>query len=187
MTVSVTSLSILNIWKLTLDLFIGLHCVDLFLCWTLWFPFPTAPYNAEENILLFICFRTHLSVCLVSVSQVKLLCMHISDFDSVLLFVFLYPPSVNESCHFPTSSQSVSLSCASVWTEYFLSVLDFGVCLFLGGGLCQILVAVCGIYFPDQGLNSGSLHWEHEVLAIVPPGNFPQCSFHLYLYYFYKG
>ena len=28
----------------------------------------------------------------------------------------------------------------------------------------------CGIYFPDQGLNLGSLLWEHGVVATGPPG-----------------
>ena len=26
--------------------------------------------------------------------------------------------------------------------------------------LCQVLVAACGIWFPDQGLNPGPTHWE---------------------------
>ena len=25
------------------------------------------------------------------------------------------------------------------------------------------IYAVCGIYFPDQGANSGHLHWEHSL------------------------
>ena len=37
---------------------------------------------------------------------------------------------------------------------------------------CQILVAVCGIQFPDQGLNLGPLHWMHGVLATGSPGKF---------------
>ena len=43
--------------------------------------------------------------------------------------------------------------------------------------LCQLLViaheplvAGCGIYFPDQGLNPGPRHWELVVLATGPPG-----------------
>ena len=35
---------------------------------------------------------------------------------------------------------------------------------------CELLVAACGIYFPDQGSNLGPLHWEHRVLSTVPPG-----------------
>ena len=34
---------------------------------------------------------------------------------------------------------------------------------------CGILVVACGIWFPDQGLNPGPLHWACEVLAIRPP------------------
>ena len=29
----------------------------------------------------------------------------------------------------------------------------------------ELLVAACGIWFPDQGSNPGPLHWEHGVLA----------------------
>ena len=48
-----------------------------------------------------------------------------------------------------------------------------------GVGLClyyvfiwlhQVLVTACGISFPDQGLNPGSLHWELRVLTTGPPG-----------------
>ena len=34
---------------------------------------------------------------------------------------------------------------------------------------CEVLVAACGIQFPDQGWNPGPLHWEHGVLATGPP------------------
>ena len=33
----------------------------------------------------------------------------------------------------------------------------------------KLLVAACGIQFPDQGLNPGFLHWKLEVLATEPP------------------
>ena len=33
-------------------------------------------------------------------------------------------------------------------------------------------VAECGIYFPDQGLNLGPLHWEHGGLASGPQWKF---------------
>ena len=36
-----------------------------------------------------------------------------------------------------------------------------------------LLVVACGIQFPDQGWNPGSLHWEREVLATGPPGKSP--------------
>ena len=36
--------------------------------------------------------------------------------------------------------------------------------------LHQVLVAVCGILFSDQGLNLCPLHWEYGVLATGPPG-----------------
>ena len=31
------------------------------------------------------------------------------------------------------------------------------------------LIAACGIYFPDQGLNPSLLQWEHGILATGPP------------------
>ena len=33
-----------------------------------------------------------------------------------------------------------------------------------------VLVAACGIWFPDQGSNPGPLHWELGALAPGPPG-----------------
>ena len=36
--------------------------------------------------------------------------------------------------------------------------------------LHQVLVAACGVYFPDKGSNSGPLYWEHWVLATGPSG-----------------
>ena len=35
---------------------------------------------------------------------------------------------------------------------------------------CKLLAVACGIYFSDQGSNSGPLHWECRVLATGPPG-----------------
>ena len=35
------------------------------------------------------------------------------------------------------------------------------------------LVVACGIKFPDQGSNLGSLHWDYEFLATGPPGKSP--------------
>ena len=31
----------------------------------------------------------------------------------------------------------------------------------------------CGLYFPDQGPNSGPLQWDHGVLATGQPGKSP--------------
>ena len=36
-------------------------------------------------------------------------------------------------------------------------------------GMWDFLVVTCGIYFSDQKLNPGSLHWEHRALAPGPP------------------
>ena len=35
----------------------------------------------------------------------------------------------------------------------------------MGSLVVGTLSSACGIYFPDQGLNLGSLHWELRVLA----------------------
>ena len=40
-----------------------------------------------------------------------------------------------------------------------------------------IFLEVCGILFSDQGLNSGSLHWQLGVLAIGPLGKFSDQTF----------
>ena len=37
-------------------------------------------------------------------------------------------------------------------------------------GVRDLLVAACGIWFPDQGLNLGPLCWEHGVKGTGPPG-----------------
>ena len=54
--------------------------------------------------------------------------------------------------------------------DFFYNVLKIFLLLIW---LHWILVAVCGIQFPDQGSNPGPLHWEHRVLATGPPGKFP--------------
>ena len=45
----------------------------------------------------------------------------------------------------------------------------------------KLLVAACGIYFPDQGLNPGPLHWDSRVLATGPPGKFLKSYSYLFL------
>ena len=37
-------------------------------------------------------------------------------------------------------------------------------------GTCKLLLAACGIQFPDQELTNAPLHLEHGVLAPGPPG-----------------
>ena len=36
---------------------------------------------------------------------------------------------------------------------------------------CGLLVVTCGIWFPDQGLSLGPLHWEKGVLMTGPSGS----------------
>ena len=38
-----------------------------------------------------------------------------------------------------------------------------------------------GLYFTDQELNPGPLHWECEVLTTGPPGNTQQCGLKMYV------
>ena len=45
-------------------------------------------------------------------------------------------------------------------------------CRVLSVAACKLLVAACGIQFPDQGLNWGPLHWESGVLVTGLPGKF---------------
>ena len=40
----------------------------------------------------------------------------------------------------------------------------------------KLLVAACGISFPDQESNQGPLHWELRVLATGPPGKSPSTN-----------
>ena len=37
----------------------------------------------------------------------------------------------------------------------------------------RLLVAACGIQFPDKASNLGPLHWQHEASAPGPPGKSP--------------
>ena len=38
---------------------------------------------------------------------------------------------------------------------------------------CKLIVAACGIKFPDQGLNSGPLYWKQGVCTTGPVGKSP--------------
>ena len=46
---------------------------------------------------------------------------------------------------------------------------------------CELLVAECGIQFPNQGMNPGPLHWELGVLPTGPAGKFLFCIIILFL------
>ena len=61
----------------------------------------------------------------------------------------------------------------------FLPPLNFkNIYIYLFIWLCQVLVKSCGIYFPDQGLNPGPLHWELGVLdAGLPEKSLPPLNF----------
>ena len=60
----------------------------------------------------------------------------------------------------------------ALWGKFFLKIYIY---LFIWlrqvlVAACELLVAACGIQFPNQGLNSGPLHWERAVLLTGPPG-----------------
>ena len=68
------------------------------------------------------------------------------------------------------SSDTKPLSIVTVWQDAVAhhTLLKKKNCLFIW--LCQVLIVpceplvmVCNIWFPDQGLNPGPLHWEHRV------------------------
>ena len=42
---------------------------------------------------------------------------------------------------------------------------------------CELLAAVHGIYFPDQGWNLGPMHWEQGILVTGSPGRYYISSF----------
>ena len=49
--------------------------------------------------------------------------------------------------------------------KIFISLATLG----LSCGMQDLLVAACGIWFPDHGSNLGPLYWEHGILATGPP------------------
>ena len=56
---------------------------------------------------------------------------------------------------------------------YFLMFICLFACTGSSGSLvapCELWVAACGIWFPDQGSNPGPLHRERVFLATRPPG-----------------
>ena len=87
---------------------------------------------------------------------------------------FCYPLySVSPTVSYPCPRQP--LICI-LSLQFFKKYLFIWLCQLLVGArrifiaAWEPLVVVCGIYFPDQELNSVLLHWERGVLAIVPPG-----------------
>ena len=78
-------------------------------------------------------------------------CMYMCIFLNIYLFIYLAPPRL--SC----GMQALLVAA------------------------CELLVAACRIYFPDQGSNPGRVHWEHGVLATGPQGK----SLHVYVYVYY--
>ena len=71
--------------------------------------------------------------------------------------------------------QKFFFSYISSFTYLFVIWLCWGNELWVAA--CKPLVAACGSYFPDQGMNLSPLHWEHGVLATGPPGKCPLIFF----------
>ena len=70
-------------------------------------------------------------------------------------------------------SQTILGGLACVQLEpFYLLVLFLKILIYLFR-LGRVLVAACGIWFPDQRLNLGPLHWERGVLPTGPPGKSP--------------
>ena len=66
------------------------------------------------------------------------------------------------SCHMGViCSQKTNV--AFRWFSIFVCSFVFIFKIHIYFQLCQVLVAACGISFPDQGSNLGLLHWEHGV------------------------
>ena len=53
---------------------------------------------------------------------------------------------------------------------WLLGFLFVGLNIYLFIWLCWVLVVACGIWFPDQGWDPGTLHWKRGVWATGPPG-----------------
>ena len=60
---------------------------------------------------------------------------------------------------FPTRAWTVTFTTSATWEAPKLFIW-----------LCWVLVMLNGIYFLDQGLNPGPLHWELRILTTPPPG-----------------
>ena len=51
---------------------------------------------------------------------------------------------------------------------------------FFSAMACEVLVAACGIQFPEQGSSPGPLPWECGVLATEPPGKPQEVEYIIY-------
>ena len=89
-------------------------------------------------------------------SRVSDVCNLLALFSNFIYLIYLAVPGL--------SGSTWSLG-SSLWHVGSLAVA------------CELLVATCGIQFPDQGSNPGPLHWECGVLATGSPGKFLSASF----------
>ena len=71
---------------------------------------------------------------------------------------------------FWNSSDFKPLTVVFLVVDYIAFCHADAVIIYLFIWLHQVLVAAYGIWFPDQGLNLGPLHWEPGVLATGPLG-----------------
>lgn len=143
----------------------------------------TAPYNAEENILLFMF--SHPSQCLLSVSFLGKIALyaHFRLWFSVA-FCLSLPTQCQWELPFHILTVSFFILCY-VWTEYFLCVRFWGL-PFLGWAVPNLSCSMWNL-LPDQDWTLRLPALGARSLSHCTTREFPQCSFHLYLYYFYKG
>ena len=89
---------------------------------------------------------------------------------------FAFPPAMQKSSSFSTSSPTLSILNFSHANTCAISQCAFKKYIFmylavpcLSCGSWDLLVAACGIQFSNQGSNLGPLHWERGVLTTGPP------------------
>ena len=143
---------------------------------------PQGQFGYSVSFMFYTNFR---AICSVSVMP---LYFDMDCIESVDCFSF----SVTQLC--PTLCNPMDLACQAflsmefsrqdrlfwvVWTFFFFGCAGsqlqhtrssvFVAAFRILVVACDLLVAACGIQFPVQGSNPGTLHWEHEVLATGPP------------------
>ena len=86
----------------------------------------------------------------------------------------------NIACSICPEIQLVLSICLFIWFHQVLVVAHNT--LDLHCTMKDLSLGACGIQFLDQGLNPGSRHWEHEVLANGSPGSPQKDSFFVCLF-----
>ena len=82
-----------------------------------------------------------------------------------LLDLWPLPSSLCLHGHIAISCVKFPFASLFFWKNNFYCLINK---IFFFIWLCRVLVVTCGIKFPDQGSNLGSLHWELRILATGP-------------------